>query len=743
MPSIANHRLDELRRRAEQIIGQDPEKGALVSAREVEKLVHDVQVYQVELEMQNEELRQTQSALAGSRDQYMRLYNDAPAGYLTLDPSAVVVQVNRTFAQMLDLAPADIVNKPFSAWVDLLDRDVFLGRFRAFFNHPEQKHMELRLIGPAGQRPWVRLQGRRPMPADGEQPVDRLLVTVVDVSQSKRAEAALKTSLERLDRRSAELAAMLECTRAILHQKDFQTTARLIFDQTKALIGATAGYVALLSPAGEENEVLFLDAGGRPCTVDPELPMPIRGLREQAYRKAKAVYDNRFANSHWAGFLPDGHVTLNNVLFAPLVIDDKACGLIGLANKPGGFTDADAELAEAFGEFAAIALANSRILDALQASRERYRTVVETAVDAIVTMDRQGRIMAWNPAAQVMFGHGAMEIMGCALWTLIRPDPSRADVAELEKAIAMGAVGRSDKPYELVGLRNDGTFFDLELTLGGGMIRGESFFTAIVRDITARKQAEAARARMEQRLRHSQKMAAIGTLSGGIAHNFNNIMSIVMGNTELALMDIPPDHPASNFLDEVLKAGGRARDLVSQLLIYTRGSDAERRPLDPVPVVSDALALIQDKIPANIVVRAAFQDRLPMVLADPGHLHQVVANLCDNAIHAMEQNGGILEVAVEAVTIPAPDPGGAAAPSSYLRLIVRDNGCGIARHLQDRVMDPFFTTKPVDKGRGLGLTVVQGIVRQCRGTIRFDSQPRQGTVVEVLLPEAIKEKDEG
>lgn len=163
-----------------------------------------------------------------------------------------------------------------------------------------------------------------------------------------------------------ELEAMLAASKAVLQYSSFTESARQIFDQAKIITGATAGYVALLSDTGEENEVLFLDAGGAPCSVDPELPMPIRGLREQAYRTQETVYDNDFWNSEWTEFLPDGHVKMTNVMFAPLNIEGKTVGIMGLANKATDFTPRDAMMATAFGEFAAISLYNSRNLDVLR-----------------------------------------------------------------------------------------------------------------------------------------------------------------------------------------------------------------------------------------------------------------------------------------------------------------------------------------------------------------------------------------
>ena len=164
----------------------------------------------------------------------------------------------------------------------------------------------------------------------------------------------------------AKLDAVVSGARAILGQQSFTDAARAIFDHCREITGAVSGYVALLSEDGQENEVLFLEAGGMPCSVAPELSMPIRGLRSIAYDTHSTTYDNDFMKSKWLQFMPDGHVALKNVMFAPLNIDGKTVGLMGLANKPSVFTDADAEIATVFGDLAAIALANSRQLDLLR-----------------------------------------------------------------------------------------------------------------------------------------------------------------------------------------------------------------------------------------------------------------------------------------------------------------------------------------------------------------------------------------
>lgn len=156
---------------------------------------------------------------------------------------------------------------------------------------------------------------------------------------------------------------VLRAADTILEKRRFSEAARAIFDYCRELTGATSGYVALLNEDGTDNEVLFLESGGLPCEVDPDLPMPIRGLRACVYDRQEAVFENDFMNSEWAGFMPEGHVALRNVMFAPLNVGRKTVGIIGLANKPDGFSNRDVEIAGAFGELAALALENSRLIE--------------------------------------------------------------------------------------------------------------------------------------------------------------------------------------------------------------------------------------------------------------------------------------------------------------------------------------------------------------------------------------------
>ncbi len=293
---------------------------------------------------------------------------------------------------------------------------------------------------------------------------------------------------DEVQRAGAEVAALLEGARAVLRYREFEPTARAIFDICKELTGATAGYVALMSADGTENEVLFLDAGGRACHVNPDLPMPIRGLRGEAYAKGKAVYENDFGNSPWIKYIPPDHVKLDNILFAPLILEEKVVGVNGLANKPGPFNDDDARLAAAFGEIASIGLANSRMLESLEQSESRFRGMYDSNMIGIAFCKQAGEVTDANDAFLEMVGYTRQDVReGKVNWVeMTPPEYEHLRQKGVEEANAKGYCTPFEKEY----IRKDGT--RVPILIGGALLKGEEDVgVAYAIDMTERKRAEA------------------------------------------------------------------------------------------------------------------------------------------------------------------------------------------------------------------------------------------------------------
>ncbi len=259
---------------------------------------------------------------------------------------------------------------------------------------------------------------------------------------------------------------------------------------------------------------------------------------------------------------------------------------------------------------------------------------------------------------------------------------------------------------------------------------------AIYDDLTKVKQEERERAKLEGQVRQNQKLEALGTLAGGIAHDFNNILSAIMGYAELAREGVTPDSEAADDLDQVLLASDRAKNLVGQILSFARRSTEPRSPMDLGPIIKESFKLLRASVPATVEMNLREPLTKDKVDADPVQMHQLIMNLCTNAAHAMEQDGGTLEVALDRVDLGPEEAAGYAGlePGFYVRLLVSDTGVGMDPETRRRIFEPFFTTKEPSQGTGMGLAVVHGIVQGHNGAITVYSEPGNGTVFHVYLP---------
>jgi PAS domain S-box-containing protein len=374
---------------------------------------------------------------------------------------------------------------------------------------------------------------------------------------------------------------------------------------------------------------------------------------------------------------------------------------------------------------------------ALQESEARLSGLIASAMDAILTVDEQMRVMLFNGAAERMFGRTVEEVRGRPLDELIRAGWGSDRGADLLPPGQTGLISRVMGPMgSLTGVRANGEEFPIEASVSQTILSGERLLTVILRDVTERKQAETARAKLEAQLRQSQKLEAIGSLAGGIAHDFNNVLGAILGHAELLQLDLPPGSPGAESVSEILKAARRSSEVVRQMLTFSRRQDQPRGPLDLSLVVKEAYKLLRASIPASIEMQLKIVSGVPQVLGDPGQLHQVLMNLATNSRQAMEGRNGRMVIALAPVDI---DPTtaqaqGNLAPGRYVRLTVTDTGTGMDAATLDRLFEPFFTTKGPRQGAGLGLAVVHGIIRGHDGGVTVYSQPGQGTTFHVFIP---------
>lgn len=381
-------------------------------------------------------------------------------------------------------------------------------------------------------------------------------------------------------------------------------------------------------------------------------------------------------------------------------------------------------------------------------SENRMAAIINSSLDAIVCVDDQQRITVFNPAATLLFMCPADQALGMPLGRFlpsvearIREDdiPSQAMLGEFEGITLSGET----RPVE-IGVSFERRKLKRPLTHTPAAaeswrrdrsLPNGSVTTIFARDLTARKQAQKQQEALELQLRDSQKMQAMGTMAGGIAHDFNNILSAILGNTELAKQDSAPDSPALPSLREIEKAGKRARDLVRQILTFSRNEAPKRAPVRLAELVADTERLVRVTLPAHVQFNVLAGDTQATVLADATQVEQALLNLCTNAVLAVGAQPGSVSVEVHRLNL-AQDSAAALGlpPGPYVRVAVSDTGIGMDTQTVQRIFEPFFTTRQVGQGTGLGLSVVHGVMRSHQGAIDVQSTPGKGSTFSLYFP---------
>lgn len=369
----------------------------------------------------------------------------------------------------------------------------------------------------------------------------------------------------------------------------------------------------------------------------------------------------------------------------------------------------------------------------LQESQIRFKALHNASFGGIAIHDK-GIILECNQGLAEMSGHPISELIGMNCLALIA-EKSRNKV--MEKILA-----RYEKPYEAIGLRRNGDEFPIRIEARNIPYKEKNVRVAEFRDITEQKLAEAEREKLQDQLIQARKMEAMGTLAGGIAHDFNNILSGIFGYSQLAKNHLNSPEKAGNDIDNVIEGAKRAAELVRQILTFSRKSTHEKQPIAIFTIVKEALKLLRASIPTSIKIKESIVSTAT-VMADPTKVHQVLLNLCTNAYHSMLETGGILAVGLTDEEISEQDsiPELSIKPGRYIRLEISDTGHGMDTGTREKIFEPYFTTKTPDKGTGLGLAVVFGIVKEHNGYINVYSEPGQGTTFHVYFPIIEKEPE--
>lgn len=361
--------------------------------------------------------------------------------------------------------------------------------------------------------------------------------------------------------------------------------------------------------------------------------------------------------------------------------------------------------------------------------RRLLETSINNAAESIVITDQEGRIEYVNPSFEEQTGYSRLEVMGRTPAILKSGKQDAAYYRELWQTIKNGEVWRG----RFINRRKDGTLFYENATISpitreDGVIE---HFVAVKRNITREYQ-------LEQQLRQSQKIEALGTLAGGIAHDLNNVLAIILGRGELALEMLEEGHPGRESLETIIRTATRSSKLIKHLLMFTRQGTSEQGSLCVAPLIKEQIKVIRSFIPSNVQLVENIAVDKEIIIADPSEIQQIVVNILNNANHAMKPDGGTLEISLESCTLKDAyiAQTGMLKPGDYIRLRVRDTGCGMTDDVLKRIFDPFFTTKEVGEGTGLGLPMVHGSVLRSGGQIDVSSTPGQGSTFDIYWPEA-------
>ena len=667
----------ELRRQAEEKLkeatsGSEDLSG--VSPERMTNLIHELQVHQIELKMQNDELRRIQGALERTRDKYSHLYDFAPVGYFTMSEKGIIEEVNLTGAAMIGIERSALIGKPFTRLVLRDDQDIFYKHRERLLETETSQSCELRLINKDGHKFYA---GMKCMVIKNKGGDLRQIRTVVsDITEHKRAEEALRESEERFRTAFENAAAGM----ALMANDGY-------FLEVNQTLCKILGY--------SEEELL------RKTWVEITEPEDLDGCYDWLKRiktGEESAYEKRFIHKL-------GHQVW--VMVSSSLVRDSQGKIRYYISL---FQDI---------------MSRKQAEEALRESEFKFRNLFDLSPQAVsLTEVKTGKLVDINDKFCELTQYSKEDLIGKTT-----SDAGFYSVEDrsifTEELQASGEVEGLEMDFKA----KDGSIITALMFARVINIAGKPLILTVFNDVTTQKQ-------LEDQLRQSHKMEAIGTLAGGIAHEFNNILGIIIGNTELAIDDVPEWNPAKDCLEEIRSASLRAKDVVRHILSFARKSHIERKPVPISPIIRDTFKLLRASLPSSIDIRQDFSCEHGTVLADPVQINQVLVNICTNSAHAMREQGGVLDVKLEDVILDEETVAQyeVLSPGNYVKLTVKDSGHGIKPENIDRIFDPYFTTKGVGEGTGMGLSVVHGIVKSHDGAITVYSELGKGTVVEVLLP---------
>ncbi|MBN1117228.1 MAG: PAS domain S-box protein [Bacteroidales bacterium] len=528
-----------------------------------------------------------------------------------------------------------------------------------------------------------------------------------------------------LVKRNREIELLLKGSRLVLESNDFITTAQQIFDYCRELTGAKAGYIALLNENGEENDVLYLEPGGMPCSVNPDLPMPIRGLREIVYKTGKTTFDNNYLQSPHVKYMPKGHMPLRNVMFAPLKQNEKTIGLIGLAEKQNGFNKEDANLVTSFAELVSIALKNSRFIEQIQESELNFKSIVENSTNLFYKHDTNHKVTYISPQVKDVLGCTPEEAMH--LWTAFLTDHPINEKG-LDKTIKTIQTGKKQGVYNLELMRKDGRKIWVEVREAPILKNGETVeIVGALTDVTdkIRYEDELKNKARELQKTNNNKDQFISIL----AHDIKNPFGSLLGFSEL-LAENADTYDRQKIISQagiINQIAVNTHNLLEDILLWSKAtSDNYSMELSNINASNELNTVLEVLIPLasykQIQIKNEVENTIQLY-TDSYILKTVFRNLISNAIK-FTNKGGVITIRTQ-------------ENANEIKFSVADTGIGMKQVAIDKLfkLEHFTSTKGTnqEKGTGFGLRICKELVGKIGGALHVESELGKGSTFAFTL----------